>query len=178
MPRLFTAIEIPHEIALSLTALRGGIQGARWIDPENYHITLRFIGDVDDDVADEVAEILQRVRRRPFTMTLTGIDVFGGKKPHSLWAGVSGSPELGALQAEHERLLQRIGLSPEHRKFTPHVTVARLRGVPGSAVAGYMSNRGLFRTAPFPVDRFVLYSSRASQGGGPYIVEEAYDLVW
>jgi hypothetical protein len=72
--------------------------------PENYHITLRFIGDIDDDVADEVAEILQRVRRSPFTITLTGIDVFGGKKPHSLWAGVSSNPELMALQGEHERL--------------------------------------------------------------------------
>jgi 2'-5' RNA ligase len=176
VPRLFTAIEIPAEAALELTALRGGIQGARWIDPENYHITLRFIGDIDDDVADEVAQILGRVRRGPFEITLSGIDFFGGKKPHSLWAGVASNPELVALQAEQERLLQRIGLKPEARKFTPHVTVARLRGVPASAVGAYMSSRGLFRVAPFKVDRFVLYSSRASQGGGPYIIEEAYDL--
>ncbi len=177
MPRLFTAIEIPPEIAVTLTALRGGLQGARWIDPENYHITLRFIGDIDDDVADEAVGILGRIRRRPFTLTLSGVDIFGGKKPHSLWAGVEQNADLMALQAENERLIQRIGLPPESRKFTPHVTVARLRGVPASAVAGYMSNRGLFRTLPFPVTRFVLYSSRASQGGGPYIVEEAYELT-
>jgi 2'-5' RNA ligase len=177
VPRLFTAIELPDPIARALTALRGGLQGARWIDPENYHITLRFIGDIDDDVADEAAEILGRIQRESFSLTLSGLDTFGGKKPHSLWTGVASSPELVALQAEQERLLQRIGLKPEARKFTPHVTIARLRGVPASAVAQYMSSRGLFRTAAFPVERFVLYSSRASQGGGPYIVEEAYDLA-
>ena len=96
MPRLFTALEIPREAALSLSLLRGGLPGARWIDVENYHITLRFIGDVEGHVADEVANALDRVRRSSFSLTLSGVGAFGGKKPHSVWAGVSASPDLHA----------------------------------------------------------------------------------
>jgi 4a-hydroxytetrahydrobiopterin dehydratase len=85
---------------------------------------------------------------------------------------VEPSPALSALQAEHERLIQRAGLPPEGRKFTPHVTIARLRGVSPSAVAQYIESRGGFATDPFEVTRFALFSARANQGGGPYIVEE------
>ena len=66
MPRLFTGLEIPSGLGQSLATLRGGLPGARWIDPENYHVTLRFIGDVDDVVAHEVASMLGRVRREAF----------------------------------------------------------------------------------------------------------------
>jgi 2'-5' RNA ligase len=81
------------------------------------------------------------------------------------------------LQAEHERLLQRVGLEPEGRKYTPHVTLARLRDSSSRQVADYLTERGSFRSAPFRVERFVLYSSRNSVGGGPYVVEEAYPLA-
>ncbi len=89
MPRLFTALEIPRDAALSLSLLRGGLPGARWIDVENYHITLRFIGDVEGHVADEVANALDRVRRPEFMLNLSGVNAFGSKKPHSIYAGVS-----------------------------------------------------------------------------------------
>ena len=72
MPRLFTALEIPAPIAFSLSLLRGGLPGARWIDPENYHITLRFIGDIDQRTADEVAGALERVDRPSFDLSLAG----------------------------------------------------------------------------------------------------------
>src|SRR5690606_16964851 len=108
MPRLFTALEIPRDAALSLSLLRGGLPGARWIDVENYHITLRFIGDVEGHVADEVANALDRVRRPEFMLNLSGVNAFGSKKPHSIYAGVSPSPELNALQAEIERICQRL----------------------------------------------------------------------
>ena len=84
MPRLFAAIEIPHNAAMSLSLLRGGLPGARWIDIENYHLTLRFIGDVEHHVADEFADALGRIRRFEFKMGLSGLGCFGGKKPHSL----------------------------------------------------------------------------------------------
>lgn len=176
MPRLFTALEIPRDAALSLSLLRGGLHGARWVEPENYHLTLRFIGDVEGHVADEVAGALDRVQRPAFTLALSGVGAFGSKKPHAVWAGAVASPELHALQAEIERVCQRVGLPPDPRKFTPHVTIARLRGVPPEAVARYLSARGNFATAPFRVGRFVLMSSRESTGGGPYIVEEAWPL--
>lgn len=176
MPRLFTALEIPRDAALSLSLLRGGLPGARWIDVENYHITLRFIGDVEGHVADEIANALDRIDRPEFTLTLSGVSSFGSKKPHSIFAGVAPSGPLNALQAEIERICQRLRLPPDARKFTPHVTVARLRNAKDEEVARYLSARGNFASLPFRIGRFVLMSSRDSIGGGPYIIEEAWPL--
>ncbi len=176
MPRLFTGLEMPADAVSVLTGLRGGLPGARWIDPENYHVTLRFIGDVDNRTASSVADMLDRIRRSAFSITLDGIGVFGGRKPHSVFAGVTSSPDLAALQAEQERMMQMLGLPPDPRKFSPHVTVARLRGVSPGAVAAYMESRGGFFWGPIAIGRFVLFSSRSNQGGGPYVVEEAYPL--
>ena len=177
MPRLFTALEIPHDAALSLSLLRGGLPGARWIDTENYHITLRFIGDVEGHVADEIAYALDRVERPPFMLALTGVGQFGGKKPNSVWAGVDAKPELIQLQAEIERICQRLRLSADPRKFVPHVSLARLKNTEPVEVAHYLAARGNFATRPFKVGRFVLLSSRDSVGGGPYVTEEAYALT-
>ncbi len=176
MPRLFTALEIPRDAALSLSLLRGGLPGARWIDPENYHLTLRFFGDVEGHVADEIAAAIDRVRRPAFSLSLSGVGAFGSKKPHSIHAGVKPSPELNALQAEIERISQRLGLAADARKFTPHVTVARLRNVSPRETARYLSMRGNFSTLPFKVGRFVMMSSRDSTGGGPYVIEESWPL--
>lgn len=177
MPRLFTGIEIPAGVAEALDMLRGGLPGARWIDRENYHVTLRFIGDVDDIVAQEAALVLGQVRRGAFDLHLEGLISFGGRKPRAVVAGVSGPQALFDLQVEQERLMRRIGLEPEARKYTPHVTLARLRTSSSLDVADYLSARGYFRTAPFKVSQFVLFSSRASTGGGPYVVEASYPLT-
>jgi 2'-5' RNA ligase len=176
MPRLFTALEVPRNVAMSLSLLRGGLPGARWIDVENYHITLRFIGDVDGRTADEIVDRLDRIERPEFQTALTSIGSFGSKKPHSVWAGVAPSPEMHALQAEIERICQRIGLPPDPRKFTPHVTLARLKHCRLDDVVHYLSGRGNFYTAPFAVSRFVLMSSKESVGGGPYLTEEIFPL--
>ena len=176
MPRLFTALEIPRNAAMSLSLLRGGLPGARWIDVENYHITLRFIGDVDGRTADEIVDRLDRIDRPEFQLRLEGIGSFGSKKPHSVWAGVSQTPDMFALQGEIERICQRIGLQPDPRKFTPHVTLARLKSSRVDDVVHYLSGRGNFYTQPFTVGRFVLLSSRESVGGGPYLTEEIFPL--
>jgi len=177
MPRLFTGLEIPATLAESLSMLRGGLPGARWIDPENYHMTLRFIGDVDDTLAQEIASLLGRVRRNDFELRFDGLSSFGGRKPRAVVASVLPSQSVMELRAEHERLMQRVGLQPEGRKFTPHVTLARLRDSSSWEVAEYLSARAGFRSEPFAVSRFVLFSSRASVGGGPYVVEAAYPLA-
>lgn len=177
MPRLFTGLEIPPALSESLSMLRGGLPGARWIDPENYHLTLRFIGDVDDALAREITFLLGQVRRSGFELRIEGLSSFGGRKPRAVVAAVQPSLAVLELQAEHERLMQRVGLAPEGRKFTPHVTLARLRDSSSWEVAEYLSARAGYRSFPFPVSRFVLFSSRASVGGGPYVVEAAYPLV-
>lgn len=176
MPRLFTALEIPEDVGFRLSLVQGGLPGARWIDRENYHITLRFIGDVDGNVAGEVAAALDTIDAAPLTIALEGMDAFGSKKPRSVFAAVARNPALFALQADQERVMQRIGLPPERRKYTPHVTIARLRGAGQQEVAHWLASHGGFRSGSFEANRFVLYSSRASTGGGPYVVEHAYPL--
>ncbi len=178
MPRLFTGLEIPAEIAFVLSLRRGGLHGARWIDPENYHITLRFIGDVDGQTAGEVVDGLDRLANsEAFTVRLDHLAAFGGDKPRALIAAPENNATLMRLQAAQERVLQRIGLPPESRKFTPHVTLARLRGTSPDDLARYMAFAGRFEPLEFPVGRFVLFSSRDSVGGGPYLVEQAYPLA-
>ncbi len=176
MPRLFTGLEIPESLGRSLAFLRGGLPGAKWIDVENHHITLRFIGDVDERTADEIAEELARVRRRRFEVRIEGVMAFGGKQPHSLVAKVAPSAPLAELQGEHERICQRLGLPAEPRRFTPHVTIARCKGSSHEAVAEWLALRGGFSGGAFVAERFVLYSSRASRGGGPYVTEGQWEL--
>src|SRR5262249_19010105 len=165
MPRLFTGVEIPSDVGQALATLRGGLPGARWIDPGNYHLTLRFIGDVDDATAHEVASMLSRVKRGSFDLHMEGLTSFGGRKPRAVVASVPPAQALIDWEGEQERPKQRIGLEPEGRKFPPPVTLARLRESSRQPVAEYLSARGFFRASPFRVSRFVLFSSRASIGG-------------
>ena len=177
MPRLFVGLEIPREVAQALSLLRGGLPGARWIDPDNYHITLRFIGDIDDRMAHEIALLLEGIRRRSFEVRFGGLTSFGGRKPRAIVVAVEPIQPLVELQSELERLMQRLGLEPEGRKFTPHVTLARLRVSTSRDVAEYLSTRGPLFGSSFRVSRFVLFSSRSSVGGGPYVVEADYPLA-
>lgn len=178
LPRLFTGIEVPQEVGLALSLKRGGLFGARWIDTENYHITLRFIGDVDHHVASEVSDMLDRLAdSEAFTVKLDHLGSFGGNTPRALFAGCSSNAALLRLQAAQERVLQRCGLAPEGRKFVPHVALARLRGVSAEEVASFIAFSGRFAPLEFKVGRFVLFSSRDSVGGGPYLVEQSYPLA-
>ncbi len=176
MPRLFTALEVPADVAAMLSSLSGGLDGARWIEPEDYHITLRFIGDVDDRTAHELADALADIERPGFTLRVDRLDAFGGRKPRAIFAAIAPNAGLSQLQREHERIARRAGLPPETRKFTPHITLARLKGVKPERVAHYLSRTGGLAPRMFDVDRFALFSSRQSVGGGPYIVEESYRL--
>jgi RNA 2',3'-cyclic 3'-phosphodiesterase len=176
MPRLFSGIEIPEAIGYRLSLLRTGLGGARWIDQANYHLTLRFIGDVDGATARDFAANLADIVAPEFSLSLDGLGSFGGKKPRAIWASVSPCEPLLALQRAHERAARRAGLPPEPRNFTPHVTIASLRGTRPEAVAGYLEQQGGFASQSFLVRRFVLFSSRASIGGGPYVVEADYPL--
>ncbi len=177
MPRLFTALEIPGELVPKLEMLRGRLAGARWIAPENYHLTLRFIGDVDAPDADDFVEALSDIWVEPFSLQLSGVGSFGGRKPRALWVGVAECEPLMRLQRANERAARQAGLPPETRNFSPHVTLARLRGAEPGAVAHYLSAVGAFQAEPFLVEQFVLMSAREGSGGGPYVVEERFPLV-
>jgi 2'-5' RNA ligase len=176
MPRLFTAIEIPEPVRLRLSLLRGPVGGAKWVQPENMHITLRFAGDIDGRTADDIADLLADVNVPPFTATISGAGAFGGRDPHVLWAGVEAGPELDALYRANERAARAAGLEPDARDFRPHVTLARMRRARQAEVARFLAENGDLRMEPFPVTRFVLLSARPGSGGPPYAIEAAYPL--
>ena len=177
MPRLFTALELPAEMVPRLEMLRGRLAGARWIHSENYHLTLRFAGDLEEPDADDFVEALSEICVEPFRLKLSGVGSFGGRKPRALWVGVEDCEPLMRLQRANERAARRAGLAPETRNFAPHVTLARLRGAESGAVAHYLSAVGAFEAEPFWVEQFVLMSARDGSGGGPYIVEARFPLV-
>ena len=176
MPRLFTGLELPDGVVGQLALMCGGVVGARWLEPEDYHITLRFIGDVDAGAARDIDETLREIRRQKALARFEGLSWFGGAKPRAIVVKVKPDPALMDLQAEQERRLRRIGLEPETRKYTPHVTLARLRGGGQANVASYLAQRGALIADLFSAERFVLYSAREGSGGGPYVVEAAYPL--
>lgn len=176
MPRLFTALEIPAEVASALTLHRGGLIGARWIEPADYHITLRFLGDIDRRMAHDVDSFLDDVQAPPLTITLDQLGSFGGDRPRAVFARIQPTPQLSELQADLERLMRRLGLPAEGRKFLPHVTLARLRDTSPLDVAHYLATHPIVRPISFTARRFALFSSRESIGGGPYVLEAAYPL--
>lgn len=177
MPRLFTGIKIGADIAAQLARLKGGLHGARWIEPEDFHITLRFLGDVSEIEADDFVQKLEDIEAPAFSLRLEGMGAFGKSKPRLIYAAVAPSPALHHLHLAHERAAILAGLEPEGRKFTPHVTVARLRHSRAEDIARYLSEFGDFQTLEFEVLEFMLYSARQSRGGGPYVVEERFALA-
>src|ERR1700681_4406366 len=156
MLRLFVGIEFPPELKLRLSLLQSATAGARWIDPGNFHLTLRFIGEIDEGTAADVDEALLRLKARPFSVQLAGVGVFGAEKLRTLWVGVEREPALMTLQGKIELALIRAGLPPEPRKFAPHVTLARLRDPPLVAIAEFLAANARFRAAPLAVERFNL----------------------
>ena len=176
MPRLFTGLEIPEDAADELAGLGLEMYGASWLSPDDYHVTLRFFGDVDGRVADEIVAGLDQVDVAPFAMRLAGLDCFGGSSPRALIARIEEVPGLVELHRAHERVARAAGLPPEGRRFTPHVTLARLKGTYPETVARFIQSFGRLRLPPIPVERFVLYSARPGTGGGPYVAEEIFPL--
>jgi len=177
MIRLFVALELPEAVRDRLVALQGGVPGARWATNGQLHLTLRFIGEVAENVGHDVDDALLSIRAPGFELELSGVGEFGGKNPRALWAGVRANGALLHLQKKVETALQRIGLEPEARKFSPHVTLARLRASPREKVVAFLSHYNLFSSGPFRIDRFVLFSSHQGSGGSVYHAERIYPLT-
>jgi len=175
--RLFVALSLPDDLRVRLAGLAGGLPNARWVAPENLHLSLRFIGEVDGVQAHDVDAALAQISAPAFTLSLAGVDRFGaGGKVRSLWAGVEENAELSRLHGKIEQALQRAGLPPEGRKFKAHVTLARFKGNPGGKLHDYLAHYALFRSEPFVVHEFILYSSFLSHNGAIYRAEASYAL--
>lgn len=179
MIRLFVGLALPESHRRQLSMLSHGIEGARWVDPQNLHITLRFIGEIDEDVAEDIANALDNVTAEPFSVTLKGLGTFG-QPPHALWAGVEDAPTgaLAALHATIESIVVRQGLEPEHRKFTPHATLARFKKtVNVMRVAQMLEASGDVALEPFDVSGFTLFQSHLTPQGAHYVSVAEYDFA-
>lgn len=160
MLRLFTGIEIPEAIAARLALLQGGIPGARWMEQRNYHITLSFIGDVEELTADQVSFALPFVEAFPFVQKISGVGIFEeGNHPHVLWAGAEATPPLTNLKLQVDKALRLAGIDVEHRRYIPHVTLARLRDVERERLGHFIEAHKLLKVEPFEVTEFILYQS-------------------
>lgn len=176
MIRLFTAVEIPESVRLRLSLLQGGVPGARWSPVENLHLTLRFIGEVDEPTAHDIDDILSGLRSPAFELRLRGVGEFGGQDAHAIWAGVAPCPRLHRLAAKIERALQRIGLAAERRKYAPHVTLARLKATPAHKVQEFLAAHNPFDSGPFAAGAYSLFSSHQTARGSLYRAERIYPL--
>ena len=178
MIRLFTAIALPDSVKQSLMLYSGGLSGARWQREDQLHLTLRFIGEVDERLADDIVYALAAIRSPAFDLSIAELGTFGEKRrPRVLWAGVRSNPALMHLRAKIDTALARVGLPPEPRKFHPHVTLAKLdRSASGHRLGGYLARNNTLSLMPFEVDSFQLFSSQLAQTGAIYRIEESFDL--
>ena len=176
--RLFVGLDLPVEVRERLAGLAGGIPGARWVAPHTYHLTLRFIGDVAAPQAEEIDTALSALRGKGFDLTLAGLGTFSnGPRGTRLWVGVAPNPALGVLRAKVEHAVQRAGLAPLRRRFTPYVTLANLDCTAPSRLVEFVQAHNLFRAGAIAIRRFCLFSSRLGKDAVDYTVEVEYPLA-
>ncbi|OYV39287.1 MAG: 2'-5' RNA ligase [Acidocella sp. 20-61-6] len=176
--RLFVALDLPWEVKEELSDLSFNLPGARWVPTDNFHLSLRFIGEANRLQAEEIDLALATLRGRSFLFSLSGLGWFEKSgRASCLWAGVERNEHLTKLQAKVETALHRIGLPPDRRRFTPHVSLARLDQPANEKITGFIQGNSLFRAEPYAVDRFTLFSSQLGKEGSAYTAEADYGLT-
>jgi 2'-5' RNA ligase len=169
MLRLFVGIPLPPQHRLLLSTICLGLPGLNWVDPGNFHVTIRFIGETDEGVAADIDAALARTRAPAFSLTVAGVGIFGtSDKPRTLYAAVDKCDGLLLLQQRVEAALVRVGLPPDMRRYQPHVTLARIKGRPPAGLATYLGAHGLLRLPPFDVAGFSLIRSYLTKSGSIY----------
>lgn len=177
MIRLFAAIPVPGRIAGGLARRQTGLEGARWRTADQLHLTLRFFGEVREDMARDLDGELSALGGGPFEVVLQGAGAFGeGHDIHAVWAGVAENEPLKRLAKACEGAARRAGLKPERRQYRPHVTLAYLRRTDPEKVAAWIQANNLLKSPPIRVDRFGLYSSFLAGEGAQYRLEAEYEL--
>lgn len=176
--RLFLALPLPDGPRRDLAALCHGVPGARWARPENLHLTLRFLGETDRHQAADLDGLLADIRAPAFEMTIRGVGAFTSKgRMRALWAGVAPEGALMHLQAKLERACMRAGFSPDGRKFSPHITLARFKDAREHVAGGFLEHHGNLALPPFAVDGFTLFESHMGHGGSHYVPLRVYPLI-
>lgn len=176
--RVFVGIPLPADARERLASLCSGLPNARWVRPENLHVTLRFIGDIDDGRVEDLDSLLAAISSAAFPMTLSGVGCFErGRAVSAVWAGIEAGTAIGHLYEKVESAVVRAGFEPEHRKFKAHVTLARLRNTPVRRVGDFLQAREAFVHGPFPADRFTLFRSHLGHEGAHYEALVDYPLT-
>jgi RNA 2',3'-cyclic 3'-phosphodiesterase len=173
MLRLFVGIDLPPELKLKVSTLANGVPGARWVDAGNYHVTLRFIGEVDEGAASDIDAALLQIRAPGFALALAGVGNFGTR---ALWVGVERNPALSALHDRIESAIVRAGFEPEGRRYAPHVSLARLKYPAEERIQAFLAQHALFRAPPFAVAHFSLIASYLTKSGAIYEDQADYAL--
>jgi len=175
MPRLFIAVDLPAALKTAFSGFSGELPLARWVSPEELHLTLRFIGEVDQGTLSAISSALSRIRFAPFPLTLGGVGHFPpGQRPRVLWVGLAPCPALMQLQMELELALLEIGIPAEGRRFSPHLTLARLKETLPAAVSAFEIRHRDLACPPFEVGEFILYSSLLTAKGAIHSKEAVY----
>ena len=178
MPRLFVALEIPGSVRERLALVQGGVPGARWIRPDNLHLSLRFIGEVDEHAAADLDVQLGRISASGFELKISDVGSFGpDRNPTVLWAGAPRCDRLQHLRDKVDRAVVAAGLKADDRRFKPHVTLARLKNGHRERVHRWLSDNAFLSTTPFPVDRFVLFRSHLNRDSASYESLAEYPLT-
>ncbi|MGN5373623.1 RNA 2',3'-cyclic phosphodiesterase [Sphingomonas hankookensis] len=176
MHRLFVALRPPAAMRAALSAIMGGVDAARWQDDEQLHVTLRYIGDVERPVAEDIAAALHAVRAPALRLALSGVGRFdSGSRGRALWAGVTPHDAVATLHHRIDHALVRAGLPPEGRAYLPHITLARLNRASGPTDA-FLGRHAALRSAAMRFDHFVLYQSHPGKGGAWYEPVARYPL--
>ena len=175
--RLFVGLALPEDIRTRLAGLKGGLRGARWVAAENLHLSLRFIGDVTGGIERDIDQALLAVDSPAFELALSGLGCFERRgKVSAVWAGVEETGDVTRLQGKVERALIDIGLEPEHRKYKPHVTLARMKNGKAAEAGEFLETHGGFQAGPFRIDRLTLFLSHLGTGGASYETLADYSL--
>lgn len=177
MPRLFIAIDIPERIKDDILSLYRAIPGAKWVDENQLHITLKFIGEVDSPTMESIKITLRSIKAPSFDLRASSVGFFPPRKdPKVLWVGVDPKDMLTSLQGKIERALQPLKLQTDNRKFHPHITIARLDEPSTERIITFLTEHSLFLTEPFSISQFHLYQSFLRKEGAHHIKEASYQL--
>lgn len=176
MHRLFVAIRPPEPIRDLLIDAMDDSPELGWVKDDNLHLTLRFIGEVERPLGDDIAAALERIRAPAFALSLAGIGRFDRRNGGALWAGVAPSEPVAALAAKVERACAAAGVAPERRAFHPHITLARYHRRSAAFVEALTARNRALASPPFAVDEFLLYESRLSRHGAHYEELASYPL--
>jgi RNA 2',3'-cyclic 3'-phosphodiesterase len=176
MHRMFVAIRPPEDVRDLLLDAMEDSANFRWQDEEQLHLTLRFVGEVERPVADDLAAELAHIRAQAFELRVAGTGRFEQRNSGALWAGVEPRAPVAALAAKVERACLTVGLEPERRAFHPHITLARWKGRRGHEVARFLERTRGLSSEPFEVTDFILFESRLSRHGAHYEEVASYTL--